>query len=227
MDTKICRQCGRRYEKKRNESRAVWETRRYCSMSCSREAKRIHPKVCARCGGEFLPYRGQQGRDQQYCSRKCWQEVRHERRQLVDCVCAECGRPFQVVPGWIAGGAGKHCSRKCALAAQSKKFSGSGHPLWKGGRTVNRQGYIRVWIPDDHPFISMKPANQAGLLEHRLVMAEHLGRPLAKNETVHHINGVRDDNRIENLQLRNGQHGQGKRHVCADCGSENIREVPL
>lgn len=104
--------------------------------------------------------------------------------------------------------------------------SGDRHPFWKGGRVLNPHGYIQVLIPADHPFASMRLAN-GYVLEHRLVMAEHLGRPLLPHETVHHVDGDKTHNVIGNLELHSGRHGTGLRLQCADCGSHNVVPVPL
>jgi hypothetical protein len=102
-----------------------------------------------------------------------------------------------------------------------KHWKGEGSPSWKGGRQINAQGYVRVRLADDDPLIEMAGREQM-VSEHRLVMARHLGRSLERNETIHHKNGKRDDNRIENLQLRKGKHGNGSAWRCADCGSTHI-----
>lgn len=77
---------------------------------------------------------------------------------------------------------------------------GSENPRWRGGRVSIAGGYIVVKLPPDHPMASMRNGH-GYVMEHRLVMAEALGRPLRKDETAHHKNGNRADNRPENLEL--------------------------
>lgn len=88
---------------------------------------------------------------------------------------------------------------------------------WKGGRHTDKNGYI--WVnAKDHPMSSMV-TKRGYVLEHRLVMAEFLGRVLHPWESVHHRNAIRSDNRIQNLQLvLTGRH-QG-RVKCPHCRKE-------
>jgi HNH endonuclease len=109
--------------------------------------------------------------------------------------------------------------RKIGLPAD--RASGSAHPSWKGGRIVDRSGYVRVKIDPQDPMAGM--ADQNGyVLEHRLAVSRVLGRPLTETETVHHRNGIHGDNDLSNLQLRQGRHGKGVVAQCLDCGSHRI-----
>lgn len=79
------------------------------------------------------------------------------------------------------------------------KAVGSNHPRWSGGHRV-KHGYVLVHLEKGDPMRAM--ADRSGwVLEHRLVVARLLGRLLQQGEIVHHINGIKSDNRDSNLQL--------------------------
>ena len=103
------------------------------------------------------------------------------------CGC-ECGVKRIVRACSLRRGISRSCG--CLVSELATKRVGTQSPGWRGGRTKNSNGYILVQAPS-HP-----AATTVGYVpEHRLVMEKIIGRVLFPEENVHHINGVRHDNR--------------------------------
>jgi hypothetical protein len=138
---------------------------------------------------------------------------RTKMRTMVFVRCDVCGEdkatPVNDIRNWIRG--------------IRKNFPGTHRKCKYEGRMTTSEGYVWLWMPD-HP----NAMGKRYVAEHIYVMGEHLGRPIDTVwESVHHINGNKSDNRIENLQLRIRYHGKGQAYECGDCGSHNIIAVAL
>lgn len=115
--------------------------------------------------------------------------IRHRTSIWSACgICGECR--------WVQLIKGKAKNLLCLKCSHS----GKRHARWAGGRNDNGKGYIRIWLDSDDFFYPMTDLH-GYVLEHRLVMAKHLGRCLHQWEVVHHKNHIKTDNSIDNLQL--------------------------
>lgn len=123
--------------------------------------------------------------------------------------CAVCGRDFPVYKAGVV-----HCSKICSGKALAIRQTGEGNPAWGGGRYKTGGGYVALSLPE------------GTVLEHRFVMSQKLGRPLGKHERVHHKNGVRSDNRPENLELWTVQHKDPAGVRLADHAAHVVASLP-
>ena len=116
----------------------------------------------------------------------------------------DCGTEKQVISHGLVSGHTRSCG--CFRKDAMRHMRGEKHHNWKGGRIITSSGYVNILLPD-HP-----NANHSGYVpEHMAVMSAHLGRGLKKGETVHHRNGEKQDNRLENLELWSCSHSSGQR----------------
>jgi len=128
-------------------------------------------------------------------------KARGRTKLRTEVTCPDCGRTRWVNKSDISSS--KNWTEKCKYCSDNKlRISGKGHPKWNGGRFTNYYGYVYVVIDKNDPFYCMA-TKQGYILEHRYVVAERLNRPLEKWEIIHHLNGIKDDNREENLELVN------------------------
>lgn len=163
---------------------------------------RWQPKPCASCSREFTP----SGPAAKFCSAAC---------RFGTARCESCGENFTKRPtqGSKTANDNRYCSYRCRWAgAQSRDDY---------GRYLNAEGYVildKRWSQRPATrglkadgYVRLNLRKDGRVLEHRHVMEQHLGRPLLPDETVHHRNGVKTDNRLENLELWVSKHPKGQR----------------
>lgn len=148
--------------------------REFCSPKCYDESrKRLSSKNCKICGNEFFA-KPSQLKKRQFCSKDCFYKSMDHRRIKVCCFCK---KEFTIFA--YEQDRAYYCSKAC-FANHQRIFK------------TERKKYKTVYC---------------GVLEtrsfhvHRRVFEEHYGVILTKRSIIHHINGDKTDNRIENLQL--------------------------
>ncbi|OMD16236.1 HNH endonuclease signature motif containing protein [Paenibacillus odorifer] len=160
---------------------------------------------CEVCGKREMKNPSDAGR-YRTCSKACLGRLSSYRySRKVSKACEVCGDLFEVKPSHYE--VRFTCSEACKyvrLGPRLKTLNLSGHDSvnWKGGRTVTPAGYVLVYAPGN------PMSNVRGYVrEHRLVMSEHLGRTLTGDEVVHHLDGDKANNVLDNLQLlTNAEH---------------------
>ena len=146
-------------------------------------------KICPFCKKEFNTYAS---RDK-YCSR--------------DCYALHLKKYFQThKQPWDGKEFTKEHRNNLSISHKGIQ-SGKKHPMYRGGRTTSPEGYIRVSCPN-HPY------NHLGyVFEHRLIIEQHIGRTLKRTDRVHHLNGNKSDNRLNNLMAFTSESAHQRFHA--------------
>lgn len=186
-----CLNCGKEVE--RYDSQA----KKYCSPECYREdkAKTLFVKVCPICDREY------EGKVSQiYCSKRC--KRKRDRQAEIEkfvLICPRCKKKRTVSrPSYQKNNT---LCKKCAgLIAREKSPSPSGKNshVWKGGRRIDSQGYVKLHKPG-HQFAD----STNYVREHIYVICEEYGVEFFETNggCVHHINGDKQDNSLNNLYV--------------------------
>lgn len=199
---RICRSCGKRYESPVNQVRLSVKRGVAVSGECwdcsilpgpehqavkTRKARPLKPEEVPRYHETFLF-------DRQHLE---WDPTRDKHQLMIDRVCRNCGAKFVSSVSQLRADMKRRNHKPFGLCRTCSVTPGPHQTdrRRKKDTHFNLQGYVKEYV-------GFHVKNEKGYrLQHRLVMEKHLGRELLPNELVHHKNGIRDDNRIENLEL--------------------------
>ena len=184
MISRECLVCGREIKC----YKSTYDKKKYCSKECKEKITHIESK-CIVCGENYLIAKSRHAglhMLNKCCSGKCYKKYRHEENKKIKSKhthsCSLCEKVF--TSRRTCKTSLRFCSQKC-----SKKYMrGEKSPFYKGG-TFLQSGYKVIKVDTTYK------------LEHRLIVEKFIGRKLKKNEIVHHVDGDKKNNSIENLQI--------------------------
>lgn len=181
----------------------------YCSKECHKEYNKIislenyhknkkpkekqYSRACKFCKTKFETH----NKRHVFCSKKCSSSYNDKIKTQEDPVFKE-KRRMQM--------RNSYRRRKGLPLIEGKYTSHEGNQKGEGKGYINTSGY-RILHRPNHP----NSGKCGNICEHVYVMSNYLNRPLKKGENVHHINGIKDDNRIENLELWHRAQPAGQR----------------
>lgn len=180
-----CNQCGKTFSVKYPSKK-----RPFCSKACSMQyrwnktERNVKVFVCETCGKEFTvkasDHRLKEGNTIKYCSKEC---MGVGMRKGILKTCEICGKEFYTTRA-------RFCSQFCAREYRKRNYQ---------HKSYMENGYVCEF---------QNGYNKKGnVKQHRRIMEEFLGRKLEPDEVVHHKNGIKTDNRIENLEVMiKGEH---------------------
>lgn len=143
-------------------------------------------KSCCVCSKDFLTKRSTQERVMT-CSVVCGGKYRSAKK-AVTIPCKQCGNLFSFVPSSRKNIHNAFCGQSCSAKANKAATTFKKHKDTDGWK-IGNDGYVTKYLEGKK------------VLQHRVVMSQVIGRELMSHENVHHINGVKHDNRPENLEL--------------------------